>query len=187
VREAVKSLASQNILEVVRGRGTFVSQTPGISSDPLGLDFLADRNLPTSLIEARQLIEPTVARLAAERAVAEDVERLERFVREMGRILDHHRGWTEAELGFHRAVAQATRNPVIMRLLPVIHEAIIKTLQYAPRTSADHRQAFDEHRAILEAIRGNAPPEAFTAMQRHLMNSYNRTVSIGSVNHDRPP
>lgn len=40
LREAIKILISQNVLEVRRGIGTFVSHTPGLSSDPLGLDYI---------------------------------------------------------------------------------------------------------------------------------------------------
>ncbi|MBE0449628.1 MAG: FadR family transcriptional regulator [Clostridia bacterium] len=40
LREAIKILISQNVLEVRRGIGTFVSHTPGLSTDPLGLDYI---------------------------------------------------------------------------------------------------------------------------------------------------
>src|SRR4030042_4252993 len=57
IREAVKTLASKNIIEIIRGKGTFVTQNPGISSDPLGLAFIDDKNLLFSLIEVRLIIE----------------------------------------------------------------------------------------------------------------------------------
>lgn len=40
LREAIKILISQNVLEVRRGIGTFVSHTPGLCTDPLGLDYI---------------------------------------------------------------------------------------------------------------------------------------------------
>ena len=180
VREAVKSLVSQNIIEIVRGKGTFVAQNPGISSDPLGLDFLADRDLPLSLIEVRRIIEPEVARLAAQRAKATDVQRLERLVAEMKGIVTRDATWVRVEQEFHSGIARATQNPVIMRIVPVVVEAIVKTLRYAPRSSADHRHAFREHAAILAAIREKSPEKAFQAMRQHLEASYRRTISIGS-------
>lgn len=180
VREAVKLLASQNVVEIMRGRGTFVSRTPGISSDPLGLDLVSSGNIGASLIEARWIVEPTVARLAAERSGPSDVESLERRVADMERALDRREQWREAELGFHRAVAQASRNPVIMRLLPVINEAILKTLRRAPATPADHRQALDEHRRILDAIRRRDPTGARRAMRKHLEGSYRRSTRPGA-------
>jgi DNA-binding FadR family transcriptional regulator len=181
VREAVQSLVSQNIIEIVRGKGTFVAQNPGVSRDPLGLDFLAERDLPLSLIEARRLIEPGVARLAAQRVQETDLQKLERLVAEMKGIVTRDATWVRVEQDFHSSIAKATRNPVIMRIVPVIVEAIVKSLRYAPRTPEDHRQAFREHSAILAAIREKSPEKAFRAMRLHLQASYRRTVSIGSV------
>ena len=79
------------------------------------------------------------------------------------------------ELHFHRSIAEATKNPVIMRLVPVIIESIIKTYRDAPRTSEDHRHAMVEHTAIYTAIINRDPEAAAMAMQRHLDESYART------------
>jgi DNA-binding FadR family transcriptional regulator len=180
VREAVQSLMSQNIIEIVRGRGTFVAHNTGVSRDPLGLDFLADRDLPFSLIEARRLIEPGVARLAAQRVQAADLQRLERLVTEMKGIVTRDANWVRVEQEFHSSIARATQNPVIMRIVPVIVEAIVKSLRYAPRSPEDHRQAFREHSAILAAIREKSPEKAFQAMRQHLEASYRRTIRVGA-------
>lgn len=177
VREAVKSLASQNIIEIVRGKGTFVSQNPGISSDPLGLDFVLNGDLHLSLIEVRLIIEPAVARLAAERGTPKDIERIGRFIHEMEDIVGRHEVGIGTELEFHRSIAEATENPVIMRIVPVIMDAIVKTYSDAPRTSDDHRQALQEHIKIYEGIEERSPEKAFQAMSQHLENSYQRTMS----------
>ncbi|UCB46074.1 MAG: FadR family transcriptional regulator [Spirochaetota bacterium] len=177
VREAVKSLISQNIIEIIRGRGTFVSQNPGISSDPLGLDFVLDEDLHLSLIEVRLIIEPAVARLAAERGTPLDIERIGRFIHEMEDIVGRHEVGIGTELEFHRSIAEATENPVIMRIIPVIMDAIVKTYSDAPRTSDEHRQALLEHIKIYEGIKERDPEKAFQAMRRHIENSYQRTIS----------
>ncbi len=177
VREAVKSLLSQNVIEILRGKGTFVSQTPGISSDPLGLDFLNNDDLHLFLIEARLIIEPEVARLAAERGTVADIERIGKFIHEMEDIVDRHEVGMSTELEFHRSIAEATENPVIMRLVPVIMDAIVKTYRDAPRTSEDHRKAFLEHKSIFEAIAQRDPETATKAMRQHLEKSYSRTLS----------
>ncbi len=187
VREAVKSLVSHNIIEIVRGKGTYVTRTPGLSSDPLGLDFLADPDLPLSLIEARRMFEPQVARLAAERAEMADHQRLDALLEEMKGIETRDATWVKVELEFHGAIARATRNPVIMRVMPVIVEAIVKSLRYAPRTPEDHREALREHAAILAALRSKDPDAAYQAMLRHLEASYRRTVAIGSRKRQKTP
>jgi DNA-binding FadR family transcriptional regulator len=177
VREAVKSLVSQNIIEIQRGKGTFVSQTPGIASDPLGLDFLVVEDLHLSLIEVRLLVEPGVARLAAERGTPSDIDRIGEYLQEMKKIVDRHQVGMGTELEFHRSIAEATENPVIMRLVPIIMDSIIKTYRDAPRTSEDHRQALLEHTEIFNAIKNRDKGEAYAAMERHLQKSYRRTIS----------
>ncbi|MGQ9616884.1 MAG: FadR/GntR family transcriptional regulator [Spirochaetota bacterium] len=181
VREAVKSLVSQNIIEIVRGKGTFVSQNPGVSSDPLGLDFVLDGNLHLSLIEVRLIIEPAVARLAAERGSSEDIERIGQFIHEMEDTVGRHEVGMGTELKFHRSIAEATKNPVIMRIIPVILDAIIKTYRDAPRTSEEHKQALEEHMEIYKGIKQKDPEKAFQAMTHHLENSYRRTMSKRAV------
>jgi GntR family transcriptional repressor for pyruvate dehydrogenase complex len=177
VREAVKSLVSQNIIGIQRGKGTFVSETPGIASDPLGLDFLVVEDLHLSLIEVRLLIEPGVARLAAERGTPADINRIGEYLQEMKKIVDRHEVGMGTELEFHRSIAEATENPVIMRLVPIIMDSIVKTYRDAPRTSEDHGQALLEHTEIFNAIKNRDKGQAYAAMERHLQNSYRRTLS----------
>ncbi len=176
VREAIKSLVSQNIVEIVRGKGTFVQTNPGMASDPLGLDFLPERELPLSLMEARRMLEPEVARLAAERADAADVKKLEGLLSAMEDVMTHDEEWEAAELEFHGAIARATRNPVIMRIMPVIVEAIVKTVRVAPRAAEDRRKAIREHGRILKAVRERDPGAAYEAMRAHMEASFTRTV-----------
>jgi DNA-binding FadR family transcriptional regulator len=180
VREAVKSLVSQNVIEIVRGKGTFVAENPGVSSDPLGLAFVADRNLPQSLMEARRILEPEVARLAAERASEGDTQRLAGLLEQMKSFVTNDATWLDVEMEFHCSIARATGNPVIMRILPVIVEAIVRELRYAPRSQEDHRKALEEHSLIMDAIRQKDPEAAYQSMKRHMEASYQRTVTIGS-------
>ena len=77
VREAIKLLVSQNIIEVRRGNGTFVKEQTGVMDDPLGFRFVQDKlKLGLDLCEIRFMIEPAIAALAAERATKKDLEQL---------------------------------------------------------------------------------------------------------------
>ena len=177
VREAVKALVSQGIIEIRRGKGTFVRQTPGISEDPLGLDFIVNPNMRLVLIEARIIIEPGVARLAAQNADDDAIAAIGASVKEMEDIVLQNKVNIEAELSFHRSIAEATKNPVITRIIPIIMESITKTYKDAPRTTEDHRHALEEHRRIYQAIASRDPEKSFQAMHQHLDESYQRTLS----------
>jgi len=177
VREAVKALVSQGIIEIRRGKGTYVSQEPGIAEDPLGLDFITTPNLRLTLIEARLIIERGAARLAAQKADDNDIAKIAASVKAMEEVVYQHKVEIHTELDFHRSIAEATRNPVIMRIIPIIMESIVKTYRDAPRTSEDHRHAFEEHKVIYEAIAARDPERSYDAMQSHLEASYTRTIA----------
>lgn len=181
IREAEKTLMSQGIIEIRRGKGTFVSLVPGMAEDPLGLDFIMSPNLRLALIQARLIIEPGVARLAAGMADDQDIAKIAESVHDMEEIVYQHKVGINAELNFHKSIAEATRNPVIFRLVPVIMDSIVKTYRDAPRTSEDHRQAYEEHLAIYEAIAARDPERSFDAMHRHLDASYRRTLAKQST------
>ncbi|MBR3867466.1 MAG: FadR family transcriptional regulator, partial [Butyricicoccus sp.] len=65
VREAVKILQTENIVDIRQGQGTFLCAMPGLKQDPLGLRFADQQELIAHLLEIRLLIEPGVAALAA--------------------------------------------------------------------------------------------------------------------------
>ncbi len=180
IREAIKILASQNVIEIISGKGTFVTQNPGVSNDPLGLAFIDDKNLLYSLIEVRLIIEPQVAKLASQHYTEKDITKLKNIINEMKKISDTNddNAWIKSEFEFHKSISHASRNPVIMRIVPIIHEAIQKTLKYAPRTTIDHKNAIIEHSKILQSIIDKDPEKSFNSMQQHLENSYRRTLVI---------
>jgi len=177
IREAIRALVSRNVLKVERGRGTFVADNPGVETDPLGLSTLPAGQLQPSLREARLIIEPGVARLAALNADLVDIEAINTHLTDMQQIVDEGRVSMSVELEFHRSIAKASKNPVIMRIIPIIMDSIIRTYDSARRTSRDHAVALEEHYAIFEAIRHGDPAEAEGAMRNHLEHSLARSAA----------
>lgn len=80
------------------------------------------------------------------------------------------------EQDFHRSIAVATQNQVIIHIVPVIIESIIKTYRDTPRSSDDHRRALEEHTYIYEAMLSRDSDRAYNAMHNHLSASYSRTL-----------
>lgn len=73
IREAMKLLASRNIVTIRQGSGTYVASTPGMVEDPLGFTFIVDKKkLVQDLLEVRILLEPSIASMAAVHADDED-------------------------------------------------------------------------------------------------------------------
>ena len=79
VREAVKILQTENIVDIRQGQGTFLCAMPGLADDPLGLRFADQEDLIRQLLETRLLIEPSVAALAAGRRKEQDLQEMNKL------------------------------------------------------------------------------------------------------------
>ena len=171
IREAVKILVARNMVEVVRGKGTFVSARPGLVKDPLGIRFIRDDGLLLHLQETRLLLEPGAAALAARRSCAGELKRLRRIVERMIETTGQDRLDMEDELLFHTSVAEATHNPVIQRLIPLLAESITGTYMATRESYSEHRKAALAHRKVLEAMEARDSAGARETMRRHLEES----------------
>ena len=168
IREAIKSLASNNIVEIVRGKGTFVAEKPGLVNDPLGVNFIRDKNVIISLFETRLLIEPKVAYLAAQRATAEDITKLEKLLISMEEVIASKENHRDIDIEFHTNIAKATQNPIIERIIPIIIESITEGYFETVNVPGSAHKALQYHYKIFRAIKAKDPYGAEKAMKDHL-------------------
>jgi DNA-binding GntR family transcriptional regulator len=155
VREALRRLTGEGLAEFVPNRG-FRAACPSI-------DDVLRR------LEVRSLVEPGIARLAAERRTDADLARLhetiEREARAETRIEAH-----DASRDFHITLAQATGNRELVAVLEAMWIVEIgRRLLSARATSADWRR-FDvaEHRAIAAAVADRDGALAGRLMTEHV-------------------
>jgi GntR family transcriptional repressor for pyruvate dehydrogenase complex len=173
VREAVKILISRNILEIKRGTGTFVSEKKGMSDDPLGLVFVKESHkMAEDLMAVRFMIEPDIAAMAAKNAVDEDIEALERLRDEIEEMICRGENHLCKDIEFHSKIALSSKNIIVPRLVPIIHNAIQVFMDETNRELL--KETVTSHREIVEAIRKHDGMEAYDAMYLHLV--YNRKL-----------
>ena len=113
VREAVKILQTENIVDIRQGQGTFLCAMPGLKQDPLGLRFADQQELIAHLLEIRLLIEPGVAALAAQRRREEDLVQMKALLDRMDNAYLHGEDYTPYDAEFHSVIAKAARNDVV--------------------------------------------------------------------------
>lgn len=167
IREAMKILEGRGLVDVRAGSGTY-TVAPSLEKvkDSL-LRLFQDRPIPTihemeQIMELREVLEETVATLAAVRATPEDLREMEAALTEMenGDAADPRTA--EADLRFHRTVARAAHNPyfemVIEPLTAVFIQQIMLTNSY--------KIGADMHRAIANEIRKGNPVGARQAVRR---------------------
>lgn len=173
VREAVKLLASRNILTIKQGAGTFVSEQMGMLDDPLGLTFMQDkRQLVKDLIEIRMMIEPEIAALAAQNATTAEIEKLQSLTIAVENAIESSENFSVEDSAFHSHLAVCSKNKVIGKLMPVINEGV--DLFASSVDNQETKQTRISHRAIYEAVKNRKPVEAKQAMLYHLLYNKNR-------------
>lgn len=171
VREAVQVLATKGFVQIRQGSGSTVA--PRARWNVLDTEYLsitgAGHALFENLLEARDIFEPAIAGLAAQRAKPEGIERLRELVEELA-----HAGNRDAEvhadldIAFHHVLAECTGNPVLMSLHGSIsHLAKAQRQVMAGREGAVERAVF-WHQHIVDAVAAGDVVAAQDAMRMHL-------------------
>lgn len=173
VREALNILSSAGLVESYQGEGTLVkSLVETTTGPPLSELIKVMQERALDVIEVRKCLEGWTAYYAAQRALPDDVRRLESIVGEMERNLDGYKPSQDLDALFHIVIAQATHNIVWLHMMQGILDAIKEFQQSVWRavylTQEDHKHLFQHHRAVFEAIRDRNPEKARDEMQSHL-------------------
>ncbi|QZY54364.1 FadR/GntR family transcriptional regulator [Crassaminicella profunda] len=170
VREAIKILVSRNILEIKRGKGTFVCEKPGIATDPLGVTFMNKKDLLLYLFETRLIIEPEIAALAAKRATEKNVKALEEAFVKMKKDILEGKDHTETDMDFHNIIAKSSQNPIIKRIVPIINDSIKEGYLETKDIPESGEKVISYHEKVLEAIKNKDEKAARQHMKEHVEN-----------------
>jgi GntR family transcriptional regulator, transcriptional repressor for pyruvate dehydrogenase complex len=178
LREALKPLAFMGIVRMRPGEGTYVADVyPGLLSQILARGASSAENRFVDVWETRATLETKLAALAAERADAGDIERLESLLKDMQASLESNGQCTDRDLDFHFAIADASKNCLLRQLLLAIRGMMHEWISKSHELPGKKENAIGEHRRILEAIRQHDPEKAHKAMEAHLV-TYRRVLSL---------
>jgi DNA-binding FadR family transcriptional regulator len=175
LREAISFLVTQNILEIRRGKGTFVAKE--LPNKGLDLSQLADmrsRIRATDLFEMRLIFEPATVALACQRATDEELENIKKKAELMEQLSEEGGDWPGADQEFHFAIIQASHNEYMRRLYPIINSAVNEILQISHNRKYMREIAVADNRLILEFLLKRDEAGARHAMSihiRHLINT----------------
>ena len=175
LREAVRVLADAGVLEVRRGPGGGMF----VASDVVPVELVRRRSSDrldevATVLEARRLLEPGVARLAAERGDEEALGGLERSIGAMREIVDRgyrpedEERFLQLDMQFHLALARASGNPTVEALM----RTLLRRLEIA-RDMAMHLPLVPEwtleiHERTLAALRSGDLDRVTAVMDEHL-------------------
>jgi DNA-binding FadR family transcriptional regulator len=169
LREAVVALELEGLVEVRTGSGVYVTAKRAAGAAPR-----ASQMGHFEVLEARRIIEPEAAALAARMISEEELRDLEGLVSQME--IENHRGDVvmseEADRRFHVAIARATQNSAVLTVVELLwdhrnqSEQSLHVLDKVRATGVKPR--IDEHASVLEALRRRDAAAARQAMAEHL-------------------
>lgn len=167
LREAIKILTTNGILEIRRGKGTFVTSNTIISSDNLsdiasGLD---------DLFEMRLMFEPECAYLAAKRATDEEIDTICYYGNEIEKKILSGEDRTFEEQKFHESIANATHNAFVKQFMPIIFNAIKKGVVVLTRNQDVSNDNMSDDKLIMDFIKKRNAEGARTAMKLHIIHA----------------
>ena len=172
VREAVKILQTEHIVDIRQGQGTFLC----------ALRFADQEELIAQLLETRLLIEPGVAALAAQRRKEEDLAAMKVLLDKMDSAYLHGEDYTPYDFEFHSIIARCTGNDVVGRLLPTIHESIQAGYHHTSRVEGSYQRASQCHLDMYRGIMEHDSARASQAAQRHMLQTmHDSNIEVPSV------
>jgi len=170
VREAIRALVAMHILEVRPGTGTFVSSLD-LEELLRPMHFVLGLQTEQSLddlFEVRLLLEPDAAALAAERALPEEIEAIRQAVEATQDANISHEELLRSDVELHRAIAEASHNPLLVSLLASISALGYESRAMTVKIPGVAERTHLEHEAIADAIGARAPDRARAAMLEHV-------------------
>ena len=175
IREAIKTLCSENYLEIRRGKGTFVCENPGMEADPLGYSSIDKEDLYEDMLEVTLVVEPVLAKLAARKAQPENIEKMSNINLEAHEKLQAYWAGEDVDvnqfriydLRFHKAMIECCRNQVVDRTIRAFLSDAVEWGEVWKRI--DHEKVLrtceKHHRPIVEAISAHDEDRAYELAQ----------------------
>jgi GntR family transcriptional repressor for pyruvate dehydrogenase complex len=173
IREAVRALTAQGLLEVRAGSGSVV-RNPSAQAVAESMSLYLRMGMDThqidypKLLEVRRILEVEIAGLAAQRRTDEDIALLDAILQETERVGGDREGWTQNDMAFHAMLARATKNELFALLLDSLAEALVTMRRKGFSVPGAAARTLKYHGAILKQVTAGDPDQARQAMRDHL-------------------
>ena len=170
LREAIRILVAYDILEIRRGKGTYV--THKALEQPQDLEQLSSIKVNArDLYEMRLIFEPEAAYLAAQRGTDAEIKRILDYGKRIENEIKNGEDRTKDEHAFHKAIAQATHNEFMNKLMPILYQAISKGVVLSVQSEKAINDTIGDHRMIMGFLEQRNAEGARNAMKIHIMHA----------------
>ena len=169
VRESLRGLEALGIVEIRHGRGVYVRNPESrvLVANPYS-GQLGTRTI-LELLDARLVIEPTLAARTAVNATAEEIQQLGQLLADAAELLEGHDPLLHGmNMTFHRGVAHFSGNAILAQAIDSIVDVYTAEQLVILRIYDNRRRDHEEHIAIFDAICRRDSDGAAELMRQHL-------------------
>lgn len=157
LRAALSKLEYENLITVIPGRGTYVSE--------LSIDYMED------IFDVREVIDMLSVKLAAERRTDEDIKEMHFLIEQQEQLLQYEevdvKQFMKLDIEFHCVISRATNNEILKRLTLELVESYNRYILVAPFLDRANT-IVSEHKRIIEAIKEGDGEKAAKIVQNHI-------------------
>lgn len=169
LREALRSLSQKGLIRVVHGRGAFVQEANTEAVEESLTMLLQRRHVSlVDLCDARLLLEPEMAALAAERGTEAERARLRALMDALDVAREDAEGHVEADLALHRCIAGMARHSVYEAITEAVRAPVTRSMLLGTSVPRAIDASDDHHRTIVDAIAAGDATAARAAMHEHI-------------------
>jgi DNA-binding FadR family transcriptional regulator len=168
IREAINGLGMLGVLEIRHGQGAFVIDPDAGRAAPSAIAAALARGVTRDLFEARRLVEPEGARLAAERHTEADLTEIARALEDHERALKEETPAVEPSVRFHVAIGEAAHNEVLAGFVNSFQEPLAERGPILEAMPGFREWEIRQHRSVFEPIEAGDPDAALEKMRAHL-------------------
>lgn len=172
LRESIRILVANGVLEIQRGRGTFVKKDFDISHTMKSLNNLSNTRIDArDLYEMRLIFEPEAAYYATIRATDAELQRILEYGQQIEQKIKLGMDRTDVEQKFHKSISKATHNEFMDKLMPVIFQAIDTGVVLSQKNERVTKDTLSDHKMIMEFMEARNPEGARSAMKIHILHA----------------
>lgn len=169
-REALREMESEGLIEKRRGiyGGSFVAEPGSEKMGDLVINYYRFGGLtPEELVEFRQILEPQLAALAAERRTDEDLEAMQENIQEVEEAIKKGKPYQAKGIDFHRLIGNACHNRLISAVMEALVKVFLEILSKVPMTLEDAWGDLEYNKKFYEFLLNRQEQEARELMVTH--------------------
>ena len=169
LRDALVRLEVMGLIESRQGAATVVCDVSSDALIPSLAKVIAHKqHLIEELLDFRGMLEPLLAARAARHATEEDISRMEEILTRQERKVNGGKLAIEEDSEFHYAIATASRNTVVLKVLDIVMDLLRETRAQSLQTKGRPPKSLSGHRRIIAAIKRHNCDAAEAAMRQHI-------------------